>query len=246
MPMVKDESFLVAGVDGCKGGWLVAIAEVNANKCVVDGELFVETEFQRVMSRTEDCKVVCVDIPIGLSERNRRICDEEAKEILENRQCCIFHAPIRRILDCDNYNEANEASRRLTGYGLSRQSFGIMKLIRQVDYAMTPEMQRRVREIHPEVCFLTLNGHKAVRTSKRSEAGQTRRRQLLEGVLNGVDECLQRADMRGYAIDDVYDALVAAYTAGQVALGKYETLPERPETDNNGLRMEIVYPTGDS
>jgi len=42
------------------------------------------------------------------------------------------------------------------------------------------------------------------------------------------------------APDDVLDALAAALTA-YLGHGKFRTLPSEPETDETGLRMEMVY-----
>ena len=43
-------------------------------------------------------------------------------------------------------------------------------------------------------------------------------------------------------MDDILDALVAAWTASQIILQKAQTLPEDPQLDSKDLRMEIVYP----
>jgi len=39
--------------------------------------------------------------------------------------------------------------------------------------------------------------------------------------------------------------IAAALTSRYVVLEQAATLPARPETDNNGLKMEMVYPEGD-
>lgn len=39
----------------------------------------------------------------------------------------------------------------------SKQCFAILPKIREVDRFMTPERQRSVFEIHPELCFLGMN-----------------------------------------------------------------------------------------
>jgi len=45
----------------------------------------------------------------------------------------------------------------------------------------------------------------------------------------------------GAARDDLYDALVLAWTATRLARGAAARLPAEPEGDGRGLRMEIVY-----
>jgi len=43
-------------------------------------------------------------------------------------------------------------------------------------------------------------------------------------------------------MDDALDAVVAAWTAGEAVIGKAKTLPEEPQLDSKGLKMEMLYP----
>jgi predicted RNase H-like nuclease len=244
--MGKHKSFIVAGVDGCKGGWLVAIVNVKARGCSYEPkQIFVAKDFSAVLSATGDCEVICVDIPIGLSNGfESRTCDIEARRILGwQRGSSVFEAPIRPCLAYyEQYRVANEVSRRLGGKGLSKQSFAILEKIRQVDRVMRPVLQKRIREIHPEVCFWALNHGHPMQYKKSRVVGREERMRVLSDIFPNV-EAIRKPE--GTAADDVLDALVAAWTAVQVVQGKVRTLPERPETDSNGLRMEIVYPVAD-
>jgi len=65
---------------------------------------------------------------------------------------------------------------------------------------------------------------------------------MLKEVFTDMDSILMEAPIYGYAMDDAFDALVAAWTAGQTVVGKAETLPPNPELDSKGLRMEILCP----
>ena len=64
------------------------------------------------------------------------------------------------------------------------------------------------------------------------------------GIFPDMDDILSKSAASGYAMDDAFDALVAAWTAGQTVLGKAETMPENPKLDSKGLRMEILHPAG--
>jgi len=243
--MSTKQSFKIAGVDGCKGGWLVAIVEVKGKRHSFELTCMPPpiTNFSDVLWATKGCKVVCIDIPIGLSDRDRRRCDQKAKEILGNRQCCVFFAPIRPILSYKRYPAANRTSRCLSGHGLSIQSFNIMDKIHQVDSVMTPNKQKRFREVHPEVCFWALNHGQPMQRKKTTDAGRKDRMRVLAPIfqnLRGIVTKDNRA--KGVKVDDILDALVAAYTAGQVVLDNYSTLPARPQRDGKGLRMEILCP----
>ena len=67
-------SFRVAGVDGCKAGWFVAVASLTkqddlaARYELTPRRVFIAESFSEVLSSTVDCILVCVDIPIGLRE----------------------------------------------------------------------------------------------------------------------------------------------------------------------------------
>jgi predicted RNase H-like nuclease len=248
--------FQVAGVDGCKAGWFVAIASA-VEPPVKLGAYYLErftrllklksscvaSNFAEVLSRTRQCELVCVDIPIGLSnDRNQRQCDIAARKILRGpRASSVFPAPIRACLRSQDYETASRICLEYTGKKLSKQSFALLEKIRQVDDLMTPELQGRLREIHPEISFWALNDKKPIQANKKTVSGQAQRRKLLQSVFADMDTLLAQPP-RGYVMDDALDALVAAWTAGQAVIGKAKTLPDNAQLDQKGLRMEILYP----
>ena len=65
----------IAGVDGCKGGWIAVYEDTDSGKL----ECCVEKTFSEVMKRRE-LAAVAVDMPIGLprglSNEPKRACDE--------------------------------------------------------------------------------------------------------------------------------------------------------------------------
>lgn len=260
--MSAKQSFQVAGVDGCKAGWFVAIASmakylapqsfdsaqdgfIGGSPCVFKlKSSYVTSSFSEVLSKTTDCELICIDIPIGLSDGVKpRECDIAARRLLSGpRASSVFPAPIRQCLCSKDYHTASKICLEHSGKKLNRQSYALLEKIRQVDDLMTPALQQRVREIHPEVSFWALNGQKPMRESKKTVSGQAHRHKLLLRIFTNMDSILANAPVRGYAMDDALDALVAAWTAGQVVLGKAKKLPENPELDNKGLRMEILCP----
>jgi predicted RNase H-like nuclease len=248
--MSPKQLFKVAGVDGCKSGWLVAIVKVKGKKYEIDKKPFVEKIFRKVKRKTKSCKVVCVDIPIGLSDGyESRMCDIVARRILgKPRGSSVFEAPIRPCL-CyyrrNQYKKANKISKNLGGRGLSKQSFNIMDKIRQVDHVMNrpPKKQKCFREVHPEVCFWALNHRKPMKNRKSSKGGRKERIRVLAPIFQNLRGIVTKDNRpRGVKVDDILDALVAAYTAAQVAIGKAGKLPEKPPLDSKGLKMEMLYP----
>jgi predicted RNase H-like nuclease len=248
--MSPKQIFQIAGVDGCKAGWFVAIASATKKNETEDTScefnlknVFVAGTFAEVLSKTMDCLLVCVDIPIGLSDGSKpRACDSLARNILSGRASSVFPAPIRPCLAAKDYETASKISFECTRKKLNRQTFALMKKIREVDDLMTPETQNRVREIHPEVLFWALNGQKPVELNKKTVPGQAQRHNLLQRNFTDIDSILVRAPVFGCTMDDALDAIVAAWTAGQAIIGKAKTLPEKPPLDSKGLKMEMLYP----
>jgi predicted RNase H-like nuclease/polynucleotide 5'-kinase involved in rRNA processing len=252
--MSTPESFQVAGVDGCRGGWFVAVASaINKSSyedspCVLElKRFFVARTFAKVLAETDDCKLVCVDIPIGLgSGKKARDCDVAARKVLRGqRASSVFPAPIRPCLSANEYYAASAISHTFSGKRLSKQSFLLLEKIRQVDEPMIaePALQERVREIHPEISFWALNGKKPMRHNKKRLAGRNERIRLLSPIFSDLEQVVAGArKSRQVAPDDILDALVAAWTAAQAVTGRAKTLPENPKLDSKGLRMEILYP----
>jgi predicted RNase H-like nuclease len=109
---------------------------------------------------------------------------------------------------------------------------------------MSPQLQSRVFEIHPELCFWAAAGRRQLSHPKRKAAGFEERRVILEQALIGVEIPTWREAtglLPGVGPDDVRDATVAAWTAWRHARGLCERVPESPELDARGLRMEMVY-----
>ena len=248
--MLTKQLFHVAGVDGCKAGWFVAIASATRENetdtfCEFNlKNVFIASTFTEVLSKTSDCKLVCVDIPIGLSDGSKpRECDPLARKLLRGpRASSVFPAPIRPCLTAKDYETASKISFEHTGKKLNQQTFALIKKIREVDDLMTPELQNRVREIHPEILFWALNSQKPIEPNKKTIVGQAQRHNLLRRIFTDIDSILVCAPISGCAMDDALDAIVAAWTAGQAVIGKAKTLPEKPQLDSKGLRMEMLYP----
>jgi predicted RNase H-like nuclease len=188
--------------------------------------------------------VIAIDIPIGLLDTPQaggRTCDRQARRLLGRRASSVFSPACRASLEATQYVEVR-------GYGMSRQAFGILPKIRQVDRLMTPATQQRVYEAHPELAFRALVGH-PMQHNKKTVAGRQERLQALrqapEERLQVVGPTLAAAretfTHTQVASDDVLDAYVLARTAYRIASGQARCLPAAPPLDSHGLRMEIWY-----
>jgi predicted RNase H-like nuclease len=183
------------------------------------------------------CAAVSIDMPIGLSADGLRQADAEARRFIGPRRSSVFPPPPRDLLEAPHdYTGLNALAKSIRA-GLSRQTFNIIPKMRELDAAITPALQRRLRESHPEVSFCALQGE-CLRFNKRRREGRANRRELLASVYG---PSVQDWKPPGAAMDDLYDAAVLAWTASRVARGEARSLPVVPEYDARGLRMEIVY-----
>jgi predicted RNase H-like nuclease len=223
-----------AGVDGCRDGWLVASVTQDLTQVVLD----VYEDFASIVA--SDFGVIAIDIPIGLPDSGARLCDQQARQVIGPRRSSVFPCPIRSTLEAPSYSEACSVGRRIDGRGLSQQAWAIAPKISEVDAHMSPELQDRIIEVHPEVCFWALNGEQPLQHHKKTADGIAMRRSLL--AARGFDVTLLNArPPRGAAIDDVNDALAALLTAIEFQRGQAKRLPDSPTKDSRSLRMEMWY-----
>jgi predicted RNase H-like nuclease len=220
----------VAGVDGCRAGWVVAQAE-SAYGTLLD--VTVVTSFAEVLRSLRDVEMIAVDIPIGLPDTGARRCDIEARRRLGSRRSTVFPAPPRALLHQRDYQRAARTKRSLDGKGLSKQTFHLLPKIADVDSSMHPDLQARVVEAHPELAFVELFG--APLDSKHTPVGRDRRQDLVQRFTGPRPLPV----LAGARRDDVLDAVVLTRTAAKVVQGHATRLGDGAR-DARGLVMEIV------
>ncbi len=230
------------GIDGCRGGWLVAASDARLSAL----HFTVVDDLEPIIAQAErGGAVMAIDIPIGLADGGPRTCDLEARRMLGRpRGSSVFPAPCRSALAATTYRRACGLSRRALGVALSIECFNILPKIRQVDVLMTPARQAFVREVHPELVFALASGrpHGLVEP-KRTAAGERIRLRLLRRAAPRFDPAAVRAKLRPALVtrDDVVDAVACLVAARRIAEGKARVLPTGGiERDTRGLRMEIV------
>ncbi len=236
---VKDRHPLVAGVDGCTAGWLYVLAESPEPGRLWFREMGLAADFPALLEATAACDAVAVDVPIGLSADGRRAADYAARRVLGPRRSSVFPPPARALLSIEGgYWDLNAASKAIRA-GISQQTYNILGKIRDADRAMTPALQPRVTESHPEVTFWALNRGSPLGHNKKRPEGRAQRLALLRGLFGESADAISPPGGAGW--DDLYDAAALAWTASRVAYGVERRLPEAPDLDARGLRMEIVY-----
>ncbi len=206
----------VAGVDGCRRGWVVAVATVEP--FAVESVRVAGTIGPVVDDRGLD--TVAIDMPVGLLDEGSRDCDRDCRALLGPRRSSVFPTPARTVLDAVDFDDALRRQRSATGTGLSLQSWYLVPRIAELDAALGRVGRRRgdrVVETHPELAFATLAGA-PMRHPKRTAAG---RRERLLVLHRHVDRRWTRPAgiPTGAAGDDVLDALALAVRAAQWAAG---------------------------
>lgn len=229
---------LLAGVIPCSRGWLAATAKLQGITMSPEQPQLFST-FLDVLDYKPAYQVITVFAPVGLMSHptaKGRKCEREARRLLGwPRSSAVVSAPARPALNSSSYDKAAEAN----GGHLSPVSWRQFKKIIEVDQDIAPYWQRTVFEVHPELSFYQLNGDRPIRFPKRSEAGIAERRTVLETRFPGVERILD-ATLRGISRPQLLDAAACLWTARRIVSRAVVRLPEDPEWDELGLRMEFI------
>jgi predicted RNase H-like nuclease len=229
---------LVAGVDGCPGGWVVATLTARADpgaSSTVEVVPTIDEVIERVHSGA--LTLVGLDLPVGLPDAGPRACDVEARRRLGPRHSSVFPAPVRPVLATTTYPDALAVHRAADGRGLSKQAWHLLPKLREVDAAMTPALQDRIVEAHPELAFARLAGA-PLTTVKRRADGRAERLALLRPHAPDAGAHLAPVP-RGARADDVLDALALAVLMRDHHRGRATVLGDGAR-DGRGLAMAIV------
>ncbi|PHP68478.1 hypothetical protein CSC94_00255 [Zhengella mangrovi] len=250
-------SVILAGVDGCKAGW---VAAVEAGGKAPD--LIVSATFSGLIEQLGDGAIVAVDMPIGLPDRigrGGRGPEQAIRPLLGGRQSSVFSIPSRTAVYAEPgpfvdweamraaRKRADRAARETSDppRGLAFQAFTLFAKIREIDRLLLerPELRTQIFECHPELAFWRLNGERAMALPKKVKGridgpGMAERRALL--VRCGLPEALVRQDPpAGAAEDDCLDAMACLMIARRHSAGSTQTFPDPPLADPFGIPICI-------
>jgi predicted RNase H-like nuclease len=222
---------IAVGLDGYSRGWVAVRIDGVRRELLLLGAIseLLALPFDRAG----------VDMPIGLPESGVRDCDLAARAMLRPHASRVFTGARRGLWNHASHSAANLALKRQGEAGVSIQLWNLGPKICEVDAIMTPHLQRRVREAHPELVFLRLNFGRPL-PSKKTEDGILLRARLLrrEGLVELKDWLAQKP--AGVKTDDILDACAAAIAARDFTQG--HVLPRGDiAKDANGLKMQIWY-----
>lgn len=247
----------IAGVDGCKAGWVAWLREP-------DDSLTVRTfpDMATLVANLPGDAVIAVDMPIGLPDgtgQGGRGTERLVRPLLGQRQSSVFSIPSRAAVWAetapfttleawyDAHRRASEVARATSDppRGVSIQAFGIFPKIREIDELLLqrPDLRQCIFESHPEVAFWRLNGERAMRLPKKiggivNPTGMAERKELL--VRHGIPrDLLDRGPPPRTGEDDVLDAAAMLLIAARIARGEARPFPDPPDADSHGIPIAI-------
>lgn len=247
----------VAGVDGCKAGWVAVIRRAGGVP-----EAVVYPRFSDLVDALAPDAVIAVDMPIGLPDRvghGGRGPEKLVREKLGPRQSSVFSIPSRAAVYAETepfstiedwyaaHRRASAVARATSDppRAISIQAFGIFSKIRELDELLRsrPGLADRVIESHPEAAFWRLAGGHAMQLPKKirgrvNAEGMQERKALLCAC--GFDRAfLDARPPRGAAEDDFLDAAAMLMVAMRRARGEAVSFPDPPGRDGFGLPVAI-------
>ena len=222
----------VIGLDGFSRGWVAVV--LDGDEQAISFHPNVSDALSGPFDRAG------IDIPIGMNDDGERACDQLAREKLRPHTSRVFTGARRWLWqEFDDPDKANKAAVCRGQKRVSRQLWHIGPKIMEVDAFMRAHRGHDVREVHPELVFLRLNGNEPL-PPKKSEEGDSLRRKLLKRQgIRDIDRWLNEARIgSGAKRDDVLDACAVAIAARDPA----SSVPEKAANpDTYGLPMQIWY-----
>ena len=225
------KAFDLIGIDGTSSGWIASIGS-SRDKCV--SFITITENLNKLLSDYPN-SVVVIDMPIELNKKNYlRECDVLAKRYLgKSFQSSIFIPPLKRVLECTDYKEANMLSKKITGKGLSKQSWNLKSKISEVQGIS--KLSNKIYEGHPECTFKMLK-NETLKAKKKSVLGIFERLGILkEAGLDPLSITLHLEGTPTIKIDDVLDSMVLFITASRIFEGNHFCLKKsKPVDDDDG------------
>jgi predicted RNase H-like nuclease len=230
----------VAGVDGCKGGWIAVFRHARTGRSF---PRFAET-LSEIVDAPEAPRWIAVDMPMGfaeIAERGGRACERAARAILgpAGRASCVFSAPSRDALAARNYPDALARNRKGAGVGLSKQAFNLFPKMREADALLRARPGIGMFESHPEIAFARLAGAPLRDAKKTAEGRRARLALLAKAGFRDAESWLDLFPRKHVAPDDVLDAAAICLTALRRARGQAERLPDPAPRDRHEIEMAI-------
>jgi predicted RNase H-like nuclease len=216
------------GIDGIPRGWVAVYIDENG------GRRFGHSSCLDSLLTAPHSRAM-IDVPIGLPERGDRRCDREARERVGPR---VFLGARWNLWNFPTFEDANAYYWYNGDKGIPLQLWCIREKLQEVNVAMTPQRQSRLKETHPELVFWRLNGEAPLANKKTADGRKQLTCLLKQQGFEHIETWLGQRRGTGIARDDLIDACACALAAR----GSTQRIPSNvPDRDRRGLRMEIRY-----
>ena len=175
-----------------------------------------------------------------MTDNGERDCDVLARAMLRPHTSRVFTGARRWLwLEFTNPDSANQEALRRGQKRVSRQLWHLGKKIMEVDAFVRANPSRDIREVHPELVFLRLNGNDPLPSKKSSDGISLRCALLKQAGVRQIERWLTHDRIgTGAKADDVLDACAVAIAdrkpAGSVPDGTLHL-------DAYGLPMRIWF-----
>ncbi|MTI43282.1 DUF429 domain-containing protein [Roseibium hamelinense] len=211
-------------------------------------KLQVFDKFDDLVNAVPRLSTIAVDMPIGLPDMvgaGGRGPEQSVRKHLGMRQSSVFSVPSRMAVYCTDYPQACKVAQETSDppRKVSKQAFYLFPKIREIDELMSPALEQRVYEVHPELAFWRLNGGCEMSLPKKVKSranleGLDQRRDLL--LAHGFSRVfLDQKRPTGVGRDDFLDAAANSLIAQRLRDGLAEPFPAEFKRDSKGLRIAI-------
>jgi len=197
------------GIDGCRGGWIIAWLRDG-----YPAEIRYAESLQPFLKQAPKDAVILIDMILYKpDETSPRPFDRIAKSQLGKWHSRVFPAPPKEALSAQDYPEACQKSFALSGKKISKQCYNLFPKIREANHSSIHVEQ--LIEYHPEIAFKQLNANIVVEASKKTDLGRNLRQQLIVDYLpeDPLEIFEANNEKTRWQTDDLLDALALALVA---------------------------------
>ena len=222
------------GIDGTSSGWVASVG--SSKKCL--SVITFSQNLSTILLKYPN-SIAVIDMPIELNETNHlRKCDVLAKKYLGRHfQSSIFIPPLKSVLKCNTYQEANQLSKKICGKGLSKQSWHLKNKI--IEIQNLSSFSNKIFEGHPECSFKMLKND-YLTAKKKSALGIFERLDLLRKAgLDPLQTSLKLNENANIKIDDVLDSVVLFITGMRIMEGKHLCFQEKLLNKNDNGKIYV-------
>jgi predicted RNase H-like nuclease len=221
------------GIDGCKKGYM--IAQISNQK--------ISFRFEENLESIKDYQgLILIDVPCGCPSNKEEIRPEPLiRQLVKGRASSVFNVPALQTLNTKDYQEANKINREILGKGLSKQSFHIIPIIKDINNFILSNPYLNIHESFPELIFTKFLGHPC-KYSKHKEEGKQERINCLKEIFPWISQDLEDTfnSLPKSTHLDVIDAAALACCATLIDQVKYSTIPRDFQKNSQGIDMKVM------